>query len=237
MTIRQFYSEENNKIAVTRRQASDFAKTIADDFNPLHDINAKRFCVPGDLLFSIVLMKYGLSEHMNFNFSGMVTDDVTLTFPEDSPRLLITGENSKSYLSIDRDGETSKEPLLINNLIDNYVAFSGQTFPHILVPLLKSKGCMINPKRPMVMYQSMSIDLLRLDLNDISLEFDKEKTHLETEGKRANICLAFKLKCGNEVIGSGEKRMLASGLLPFDESAIAGITADYSQWKEEYKSK
>lgn len=95
---------------------------------------------------------------------------------------------------------------------------------------------MINPKRPMVMYQSMSIDLLRLDLNDISLEFDEEKTTVETEGKRANICLAFKLRCDNEVIGHGEKHMLVSGLLPFDENAIAGITADYSQWKKNYKS-
>lgn len=236
MTIRQFYSEENNKITFTRQQASDFAKTIADDFNPLHDVKAKRFCVPGDLLFSIVLTKYGLSEHMRFTFSGMVTDDVTLSFPEGSPRLVITGENNKDYLSIDRDGKTSKNTLLIDTMINNYVAFSGQTFPHILIPLLKSKDCMINPKRPMVMYQSMSIDLLRLDLNDISLEFDEEKTTVETEGKRANICLAFKLRCDNEVIGHGEKHMLVSGLLPFDENAIAGITADYSQWKKNYKS-
>jgi hypothetical protein len=193
--------------------------------------------VPGDLLFSIVLTKYGLSEHMNFTFAGMVTDDVTLNFPKDSPQLLITGENSKNYLSIDRDGETSKDSSLINTLINNYVAFSGQTFPHILIPLLKSKACMINPKRPMVMYQSMSIDLLRLDLKDISLEFDRDKTSIQTEGKRANICLAFKLKSHNEVIGNGEKRMLVSGLLPFDETAIASITTDYAQWKEAYKSK
>ena len=49
------YQESEGKVSVTREQASRFAKSIADDCNPLHDIDAKRFCVPGDLLFSMVL--------------------------------------------------------------------------------------------------------------------------------------------------------------------------------------
>ncbi len=37
--------------------------------------------------------------------------------------------------------------------------FSGHTFPDILVKLMADNSVMINPARPMVMYQSMSIDL------------------------------------------------------------------------------
>ena len=34
MPIDQYYTEQNNQITFTRQQASDFAKLVADDFNP-----------------------------------------------------------------------------------------------------------------------------------------------------------------------------------------------------------
>ena len=52
MFIKNFYQRANNKVSFTRQQASDFAKKVGDDFNPIHDVTAKRFCVPGDLLFA-----------------------------------------------------------------------------------------------------------------------------------------------------------------------------------------
>ena len=55
MFLENYCRITDDKISFTRQQASDFAKQIADDFNPLHDIQAKRFCVPGDLLFSLIL--------------------------------------------------------------------------------------------------------------------------------------------------------------------------------------
>jgi len=51
MFIEQYCPIDSEKISFTRQQASDFAKQVADDFNPLHNVEAKRFCVPGDLLF------------------------------------------------------------------------------------------------------------------------------------------------------------------------------------------
>ena len=61
MFLDKYYSEVGTKVQFTRQQGSGFAKEIADDFNPLHDPDAKLFCVPGDLLFAIALAKYGLS--------------------------------------------------------------------------------------------------------------------------------------------------------------------------------
>ena len=60
MFIKKYCPIDNDKITFTRQQGSDFAKQVADDFNPLHNIDAKRFCVPGALLFSIVIAKSGL---------------------------------------------------------------------------------------------------------------------------------------------------------------------------------
>jgi len=234
MQIEKYYNDSDGKVTFSRLQASDFAKQIADDFNPLHNVKTKRFCVPGDLLFSTVLAKYGCSQQMRFTFSGMVTDDVSLNLPAFSPELSIKGDNDKEYLSVEQSGDNSKDPELRDSLIRSYVAFSGQTFPHILVPLMEEKGVMINMARPMVMYQSMLIDLDRLDLTNIELELDKEKTTFENNGKRGNVCLAFNLIADQKVIGRGEKHMVASGLKPFEESAIKAVIADYAQWKKDY---
>ena len=83
MFIEQYCPIDNEQISFTRQQGSDFAKKVADDFNPLHNIEAKRFCVPGDLLFSVIIAKSGLNKEMSFNFSGMVNDGIALTFPNE----------------------------------------------------------------------------------------------------------------------------------------------------------
>ena len=239
MLIDQYYKQqqkaEHLTISFSREQASAFAKQIADDFNPLHNTEGKRFCVPGDLLFAVVLSKYGVTRHMRLRFAGMVTEDVVLVLPEESPNFLFNGENGKNYLDVEHSGENSRDPKLIDNLTKSYVTFSGHTFPHILVPLMKEKGVMLNPDRPMVMYESMLIDLERLDLTDIQLELNTEKTQLAVDGKRGNVCLAFNLSANGELIGRGEKHMLVSGLIPYEQDRIDRVIADYNLWKQNYQ--
>ncbi|MGK0441078.1 MAG: hypothetical protein ACJA0N_000874 [Pseudohongiellaceae bacterium] len=235
MFIEQYYQQEQQQVTFTRQQGSDFAKNIADDFNPLHDVEAKRFCIPGDLLFSLVLSKYGVSQHMAFTFSGMVTEDVKLNLPSADNQLAISGDNGKEYLSISRSGNNQLNEQFIDNLTKQYVSFSGQTFPHILVPLLQEKSVMINPDRPMVIYESMLIDLQRLDLTTVELELDKERTQLETSGKRGKLCLTFKLTTEGEIVGRGEKHMILSGLKPYDQSAVDRLISNYNQGKVAHK--
>ena len=43
MFLENYCRITDDKMTFTRQQASDFAKQIADDFNPLHDTDAKRF--------------------------------------------------------------------------------------------------------------------------------------------------------------------------------------------------
>ena len=82
MFLDPFHSSNQNTISISAEQASSFAKSVSNDFNPIHDVDSKRFCVPGDLLFALVLQRYGLSQEMSFNFSGMVSSDTELLFPE-----------------------------------------------------------------------------------------------------------------------------------------------------------
>jgi hypothetical protein len=221
MFLEQYFSERTGKISFTREQGSDFAKRVADDFNPLHDVEATRFCIPGDLLFSIILSRYGISQHMEFIFSGMVPAGIELILPESASELPINDAQDKQYLRVLRSGEASRDETLIENLTRDYVEFSGHTFPHLLVPLMAQENLMINPLRPMVMYQSMSISLDRLDIRNPTLQLDQST--LEINGKRGNAVLTFNFVESGKIVGRGEKHLLLSGLREYDEHAVNGV--------------
>lgn len=230
MLLENFFSETSSKIHFSRKQASDFAKKIAGDFNPIHDEDAKRFCVPGDLLFALLLYKYGISQKMRFTFSGMVSNEVALHFNNTADdKITIVDDNNKEYLSITRSGATTKDADLIHNLTCRYVEFSGQTFPHILVPLMAKHHVMINPERPLVIYESMVIDID--DLNIEQPELELSDSTLEVDGKRGNVCLKFNLLSKGNIIGKGEKSMVLSGLREYDESKIQQLIEVYDARK------
>lgn len=233
MLIDQYYNETDNTISFTRQQGSSFAKTIAGDFNPLHDTDNNKFCVPGDLLFAVILKKYGISQQMTFTFSGMVKETVHLILPKVSNDIALSDAASKNYINVKTHGEVSHNASLIDSLTKNYVEFSGHTFPHILVPLLKEQGAMINPARPMVIYQKMLIHLESLDINHVNLELDTTNTLLELNGKRGNVCLAFKLYAEGEQVGHGEKHMVLSGLKPFEAGALEQLILGYKTSKQD----
>lgn len=227
------YYNNNGTIRITPQQASNFAKKVAGDFNPIHDEDAKRFCVPGDLLFALVLNNYGLSQHMNFTFSGMVGDGVELVFPEtDNGSITISDSNGKDYLNIEREGDTSTDPELIQNLAHHYVEFSGQTFPHILVPLMAEHKVMINPERPLVIYESMAINMDRLDTKNPELEL--ANSTLDVNGKRGSVCLEFNLTSEGDVVGTGKKNMVLSGLREFEQATIDKLVENYAARKQAY---
>lgn len=235
MFIEKFCTKTGDKIEFTRQQASDFAKNIADDFNPLHDVDAKKFCVPGDLLFSLVLAKSGLSQEMSFTFSGMVSDGIALTFPNEiNSDANIFDDNNKEYMRISASGDITKDDDLIDSLVKSYVEFSGHTFPHILVKLMAEKNVMINPARPMVMYESMSIHLDRLDVPLVGLQFSDSS--LTIEGKRGKACLEFDLVYQDTIIGHGKKHMLLSGLREYCPEVMENLVEGYNLKKSSYFS-
>jgi hypothetical protein len=225
MILENYYRVKENRVLVSREQASAFAKQIANDFNPIHDVDSKRFCVPGDLLFSLVLNHFGLSQHMKFVFSGMVNDNIELIFPDsDASEITISGDNGKEYLHLERRGEITRDPSVIEKLIRIYVAFSGQAFPHILVPLMEEQGVMINPDRPLIIYESMEIHLDTLALQSPSLKpADRE---LDVRGKRGKVALSFTFEDQGRTVGHGIKKMVLSGLRPYDAQRMQEVVAD-----------
>ncbi len=235
MNLEKYYTLDGSRLSFTRQQASDFAKSVAGDFNPIHDIDSKRFCVPGDLLFSIIVHHYGLRQTMGISFSGMVGDDTTLILPEvDAREISIYDEHDKKYLDVSTNGKHSRDSVLIESLTRNYVQFSGETFPHVLVPLMKQNNVMINTERPLVIYDHMRISLDRLDIDSVNLSLSESIFRLY--GKRGDVALNYDLSCNGELVGKGQKKMVLSGLREYDQASIDELVATYSARKNRYSN-
>jgi hypothetical protein len=230
MFLQPFYTKSDNHFSVSGEQGSHFAKQICNDYNPIHDPDSKRFCVPGDLLFALSLNNYGLSEKMNFDFSGLVPADKLLVFPtSENTELVIKDEREKAYLTVVREGEVNSDQDVIEHLVRSYVAFSGHSFPYILVPLMEQHQVMINHNRPLVMYQSMSLNLDQLDLEKPEVKLIN--SDMQVEGKRGNVTLHFAINDGGKAVGRGEKKLVLSGLREFDQQAMEQLIKEYEARK------
>jgi hypothetical protein len=234
MLLDPFYNTQDNKIVVSAEQASSFAKRQCFDFNPIHDPENKRFCVPGDLLFSLALHTYGVSESMSFTFTNMVGAGVGLIFPEtDDDLIVVTNEQGKSVLEIIRKGKINKDSDFIESLIKHYGQFSGQNFPTLLMPLMKEHGVMFNPSRPLVMYNSMSFEFTSVDFEQ-AMQLKLADSTLEVEPKRANSFLHFDIFDGDKVAGKGIKKLVVAGLRPYNEEVLMPFVEVYEARKGEF---
>lgn len=236
--LQNFYSESAGQgVQISAAQGSTFAKTIAGDFNPIHDADSKRFCVPGDLLFAIALGRYGLHQRMYFGFLDLLAADKPVVYPQMETagisQLEVVNDNGKPVLEVGCGGDVSKSPTQIEQMLRNYVAFSGQNFPHILVPLMREHQVMINPRRPLVIYESMAFEFTELEFEQ--LEIKLEDTSLAVNGRRGNAELHFSLNNGAQQIGSGIKKLVLSGLREYDEAAVQQLCDAYFASKEAYK--
>lgn len=231
MFSEQFYSVQDGRIVISAPQASYFAKEIAGDFNPIHDPDARRFCVPGDLLFTIVVSRFGLSENMTFKFRNLLGAEVPLEFreSENGEAINVVDEAGKVYLEVTRKGAVTRDEKVIEEFSRCYVAASGKNFPHTLKPLMESHGVMFNPDRPMVMYESMSLALTQLENPHPDLELNN--ADLEVAGKRGNVTLEYNLQSSGKTVGEVAKRLVLGGLREYCPEAMAGIIEEFYRLK------
>lgn len=234
MFLDAYYTADEGAIRISSEQGSRFAKDVAGDYNPLHDPGSSRFCVPGDLLAALVLGHYGLSERMDFRFRGMVGAGEALYFPREAgAALAITDDAGKPCLQVERGGATVTDPEVVERFIRRYVAFSGQTFPHYLKPLMAEHGVMFNPDRPLVIYDYMGFALDHLDFREPELAFAGGT--LDAGGKRGDVVFEFRILSGDRAVGSGSKRIVLSGLRPYDEARMDSFVAEFERRKRAHE--
>ena len=252
MDISRYFSESDEAVSFTEEQASAFAKGVAGDFNPIHNPQSKRFCVPGDLLFSVLLHRYGAARTTRVHFSGMLDGNTRMLMPATvDGEALISDTKDRALLSLTLDGVRYVNQSFIAQLCNQYVHFSGQTFPDILVPLMRDAGVMINPDRPLVIYKDMAIELndaaealfspslaglleeLREPLES-GLSLELADTDIAVDGRKGLVRLKFSIAVAGRNIGMGEKNMVLSGLREYDEAAMQNIVDLYNLWRQSY---
>ncbi|MGX5202536.1 DUF3581 family protein [Aliikangiella sp. IMCC44632] len=233
MFVKNYCSQVEQSYSFSKQQASDFAKQVAGDYNPIHDPDSKRFCVPGDLLFALTLSEFGLSQSMNFDFQGMVGSDTPVQFVEQGDCIRVENERGKSFLTVTRSGDVTKDETFVSELIKSYVAFSGKTFPHIIVKLMKQEGVMVNAEKPMVIYDQMKLTLDSFSDDKPSVEL--ERCQFDVNGKRGLVSMFFDICAAGKVIGKGEKQIIMSGLRPFEQAGVDLLVQNYEESKAKFQ--
>ena len=221
-----FYHREGDRLWVDADQGSGFAKRVAGDHNPLHDVDAPRFCVPGDLLFALIAHRYGLAQRFALSFRGMLRADTPLVFPSrPGSEFAIAGDDGREYVHVTHETPLPSDEAARLALIRAYVGCSGETFPDRLCPLLAEAGVMFNPQRPFLVYDSMALELERGPGIDVAVT--SQDASLTVNGKRADVQFDYRIEDGDGVIGHAAKRMVVSGLRDYDDEAMTAVIGAY----------
>jgi hypothetical protein len=94
---------------------------------------------------------------------------------------------------------------------------------------MAEQNVMINPARPLAIYESMSLNLSRLDLVKPAVALAGRK--MIVNGKRGDVELQFRLMDGADEVGYGVKKIILSGLRPYEQTAIDSMITDYTSWQ------
>lgn len=231
----QFHStDDSGGWLISAAQGSDFAKRHANDFNPLHDADNRRFVVPGDLLFALVLNHCGLSRSMAFTFSAAAAADSPLRVDSIDGSISLTDSRDKVVMSATAHGQSTVDAELIDSLVASYVEFSGQNFPSILMPLLEQQQVMINPDRPLVMYEGMDFELDTFEIKAPQLRL--EEATLNVDGRRGQVVFNFVIEEQGAVVGRGKKYIALGGLRPYEAAPMDAIVAEYLARRAAYQA-
>lgn len=230
MFLDPYYTVSDGWLRISATQASRFAREVAGDYNPIHNPGARRFCVPGDLLFALVLTHCGLSRQMRFAFRGMVGDDLPLRIAEpDAGSIQMVDRDGRVVLDVERSGAVTREPSLVEAIALRYVAFSAQNFA-VLQPLMAKHRVMFNPDRPMVIYQGMGLDLRHLAVAEPVLTLSGSS--LSVNGRRGQALLRFAMHAGTDSArpaGHGWKALLLSGLREYDDQRVRALMREFER--------
>ena len=176
--------------------------------------------MPGDLVFSEAIRRYGLHQSMEFNFLEMLSADSPIRYSNERSKSYqyVSNRNEKKVMDIHIEGSQIENNSLADEFTQAYVRFSALSFPTILVPLMKKHHVMINVDRPLIVYKSMSFNIFQTGFDHINIELIEST--LEVDGKRGNACFIFSMSSNGSVIGKGMKKLILSGLREFNEEKI-----------------
>jgi hypothetical protein len=157
---------------------------------------------------------------------------VKIHFDEsESGEIRLIDVKGKEYLRARYSGEPNHDASVLAAVIKNYVRFSGRNFPHVLKPLMAEHNVMINIDRPLVIYESMSLNLDHAEIGRSEIEYTGAS--MEVIGKRGNVSLRFQFLIDGNPVGTGEKKMVLSGLREYDKNVMDQMVERYDDRKRD----
>ena len=102
---------------------------VATDLNPIHDHDPKRFCVPGDLLFTGTIRRLGLYQSMHFDLSRMLAVMFTFNTHQRLKKVgtFITNSTGKKLVGIDITGKRLSNQSFAARFALDYVHLSEKS--------------------------------------------------------------------------------------------------------------
>jgi len=99
--------------------------------------------------------------------------------------------------------------------------------------LLAKEKVMFNLDRPLVIYESMTLNMQRLDFETPMVEMLDPS--LEINGKRATAHLHFQIRSeSGDVVGIGFKRLTVGSLRDYEHEPLQAFVEEYLQRKNNY---
>ena len=96
---------------------------------------------------------------------------------------------------------------------------------------MAANNVMINIDRPLVIYESMSLSLDHANIQNAKIEHTG--ADMAVDGKRGNVSLTFRFLADGNVVGTGEKKMVLSGLREYDADVMRQMVERYDQRKRD----
>ena len=93
---------------------------------------------------------------------------------------------------------------------------------------MAEQGWMINTLRPLVLYQSMSLEMEYFDFTNLALQ--QVGAEFKAHGKRAEVRLIFELHDEERRVGRGSKTLIAGGLRPYEDGPMQVLVKNYANW-------
>ena len=99
---------------------------------------------------------------------------------------------------------------------------------------MEKHNVIINPARPLVIYESMTLELNTIELTNPTLALNGSE--LNVNGKRGDVKLYFVVKENGTKIGQGYKKLVLSGLREYDKDTAQSLIDLYEKLKADFYS-
>lgn len=204
-----------------------YARNVVKDFNPIHNHLAKNYCVPGDLIFALMVERGGVHGSMRMDFLNRVGKDSEYIFVSGKAGMALLDRGNKVQAQLIGSGDASVCVKCISAVSDAVLSCTSSYFPYKMMRSLRAENLMLSGCRSLVILKSIEVNVSDLHFaSDLTAVFCSSS--LRHSGRRGTIDAHFQLVGGNgQVLGQVIKTALIIGIERFNGKRSAQYLENY----------